>query len=109
MGRHREKTDLTPVLNLPLARLAQRRAARIGFTVRRWWRDDTQGVLHVEVERRLIGAPPAVAELRVLIPRLPAALRRTSRRTVASARQRLGSRPQRVSARGRKVGHVRKT
>jgi hypothetical protein len=48
---------------------AQHAAAQIGFTVRRWWRDATDfTVLCVEVERRLIGAPPAIAQLRVPLP-----------------------------------------
>lgn len=54
--------------------LARQAAAQIGFTVRRWWRD-AQGpsVLRVEVERRLVGARPAIAELTVVIrfPRTP--------------------------------------
>jgi len=49
--------------------LAQHAAAQIGFTVRRWWRDATDfTVLCVEVERRLMGAPPAIAQLRVPLP-----------------------------------------
>src|SRR6267142_2105904 len=52
-----------------LAQLAHHAAAQIGFTVRRWWRDATDpSVLRVEVERRLVGARPAVAELTVPIP-----------------------------------------
>ena len=52
-----------------LTQLAQHAAAQIGFTVRRWWRDTTDPfVLCVEVERRLVGASPAVAELRVPLP-----------------------------------------
>jgi hypothetical protein len=52
-----------------LTQLAQQAAAQIGFTVRRWWRDTTKpDVLRVEVERRLVGAPPAIAELTVAIP-----------------------------------------
>src|SRR2546428_7993796 len=49
--------------------LAQQTAAQIGFTLRRWWRERTEpAVLRVEVERRLVGAPPAVAVLTVAIP-----------------------------------------
>jgi hypothetical protein len=49
--------------------LAQHAAAQIGFTVRRWWRDATDStVLCVEVERRLVGAPPAIAQLHVPLP-----------------------------------------
>ncbi len=51
-----------------LTQLAQQTAAQIGFTARRWWRDSTDpNVLRVEVERRLVGAPPAVVELTVPI------------------------------------------
>ncbi len=61
---------------LTLTQLAHHAAAQIGFTVRRWWRDATDAtILCVEVERRLMGAPPAVAHLRVPLP----ALVRTSR------------------------------
>ncbi len=52
-----------------LTQLAHHAAAQIGFTVRRWWRDTTDAtVLCVEVERRLVGAPPAIAALRVPLP-----------------------------------------
>ena len=52
-----------------LTQLAHHAAAQIGFTVRRWWRDATDpSVLRVEVERRLVGARPVVAELTVPIP-----------------------------------------
>ncbi len=52
-----------------LTQLAHHAAAQIGFTVRRWRRDATDpSVLHVEVERRLVGVRPAVAELIVSIP-----------------------------------------
>jgi hypothetical protein len=61
--------------------------------------------LHVEVERRLIGAPPAVAELRVPIPHLPTSRRRATKSPTASTRKRPGSQP----TRGRKVGRARKT
>jgi hypothetical protein len=47
-----------------LTHLTQQAAAQIGFTVRRWWRDaHDPSVLRVEVERRLVGARPAIAEL----------------------------------------------
>src|SRR5713101_925841 len=47
-------------------------AAQIGFTLRRWWRERTEpAVLRVEVERRLVGAPPAIAVLTVTIPQSP--------------------------------------
>jgi len=52
-----------------LTQLAQQAAARIGFTLRRWWRETTDSqVLQVEVERRIVGAPPAIAVLTVAIP-----------------------------------------
>ena len=52
-----------------LTQLAHQAADQIGFTARRWWRDATEpALLCVEVERRLVGAPPAVAHLRVTIP-----------------------------------------
>lgn len=106
MGLPRDETALTNVLHMPLARLAQQTAARIGFTVRRWWRDaQDQGVLHVEVERRLIGAPPAVAELRVPIPRLPTSPRRATKSPASSTHKRPGSPP----TRKRQVGRARKT
>jgi hypothetical protein len=58
--------------------LAQQAAAEIGFTVRRWWRDAADpSVLRVEVERRLVGAPPAIAQLTVTIP-VPQARRRAT-------------------------------
>jgi hypothetical protein len=54
---------------LTLTLLAHQAAAEIGFTVRRWWRDAGDPlVLRVEVERRLVGAPPSIAVLRVPIP-----------------------------------------
>ncbi len=58
-----------PTPRLTLTHLAQQAAAQIGFTVRRWWRDATDAaVLQVEVERRLVGAPPAIVVLRVPLP-----------------------------------------
>ncbi len=52
-----------------LTQLAENAAAQIGFTVRRWWRDAIDPTIRrVEVERRLVGAPPAIAELRVPLP-----------------------------------------
>jgi hypothetical protein len=68
-----------------LAHLAQQTAAKIGFTLRRWWREKTDPqVLRVEVERRLLGAPPAIAVLTVVIPH-PSAARQTSPARAASA------------------------
>jgi hypothetical protein len=49
--------------------LAHQAAAEIGFIARRWWRDaNDPSVLRVEVERRMVGARPAIAELTVAIP-----------------------------------------
>jgi hypothetical protein len=59
-----------------LTQLAQQAAAQIGFLPRRWWREKTDPqMLRVEVERRLVGAPPAIAVLTVAIPHPPAAQR----------------------------------
>lgn len=72
-----------------LTQLAHQAAAQIGFTARRWWRDATEpSLLCVEVERRLVGAPPAVAHLKVTIPQQRALLPRRS--TIATPRPRLG-------------------
>ncbi len=61
-----------------LTHLAQQAAAQTGFTVRRWWRDaGDPTLLRVEVERCLVGAPPAIAELRVFLP-TPAPAQRPS-------------------------------
>jgi hypothetical protein len=85
-----------------LTHLAQQAAAQIGFTVRRWWRDKTDpSVLHVEVERRLVGARPAIAELTVTIPfsrtprpspPAPAATPRRTRATAGTQRLAAGKR-----------------
>src|SRR5262249_24053053 len=57
-----------------LTQLAQQAAAQIGFLPRRWWRETVESqVLRVEVERSMVGAPPAIAVLTVPIPHaLPA-------------------------------------
>ena len=72
-----------------LTQLAQETAAHIGFTLRRWWREKTEPtVLRVEVERRLVGAPPAIAVLTVAIPS-PLPTQHTSvARAVSAARPR---------------------
>jgi hypothetical protein len=87
-----------------LTALAEQTAAQIGFTPRRWWREKTDSpVLHVEVERRIVGAPPAIAVLTVTIPfplptqhtrqapALPASrsqpTKRATRRTTATQRK----------------------
>jgi hypothetical protein len=80
--------------HLTLSQLAQQTAAQIGFTVRRWWREKTNPqVLRVEVERCLVGAPPAIAVLTVAIPgktsaRPPSPARTTIRSTRRVARTR---------------------
>lgn len=93
-----------------LTALAHQAAAEIGFTARRWWRDTANpAVLRVEVERRLVGAPPAVAELAVAIP-LPQKQQRkgTTAASATSGRKRPTTRAKpttsakRVVARGRK-------
>jgi len=63
-----------PTPHTTLTHRAQQAAAQIGFTLRRWWREKTEpAVLRVEVERRLVGAPPAIAVLTVTIPQSPSA------------------------------------
>ena len=52
-----------------LTQVAQQAAAQLGFTARRWWRAKAApAVLRVEVERRLVGAPPTLAVLTVALP-----------------------------------------
>jgi len=52
-----------------LTQLAQQAAAQLGFTARRWWREKAEpALLRVEVERLLVGAPPATAVLTVALP-----------------------------------------
>ncbi len=80
-----------------LAQLAQQAAAQIGFTARRWWRDPADpNMLRVEVERRLVGAPPAVAELAVPISQAEAPALRTSD-AVTPPRSRRATRSPRAS------------
>src|SRR5712691_9122474 len=82
-----------------LTHLAQQAAAQIGFTVRRWWRDKTDSsVLRVEVERRLVGARPAIAELAVAIPFLPPPRPPTPASTPTPPRTRPTTRPTRRAA-----------
>ena len=86
-----------------LAHLAHAAAARIGLTARRWWRDATDPtVLHVEVERRLIGAPPALAELTVALPPQETPRPARSRRNASSPRPRVSSRRTRPALAGRR-------
>ena len=93
-----------------LTLLAQQAATRIGFTVRRWWQEKAEpSVLRVEVERRLVGAPPAIGELRVPIPASSASSRprpRTANRSQRAAPTRHCSRAtakKRKTVRGRKA------
>ena len=92
-----------------LTLLAQQAAAQIGFTVRRWWRDtvDPQ-VLRIEVERLLVGAPPAIGELRIPIP-LPREPRRIQPLTTTpSQRTPLARRPKHPTVGKRRTTHARK-
>ena len=85
-----------------LTQLAHQAAAQIGFTARRWWRDAIEpSLLRVEVERRLVGAPPAVAHLRVTIPQHSAPLPRPAAVAVPSPRRR-------HTTPRRQTGHARK-
>src|SRR5262245_53111486 len=96
--------------HITLTQLAHDAAARIGFTARRWWRDATEPhVLRVEVERRLVGAPPAVAELTIPIP--PHVVRKPAQATKATppARAQLTTRRKRPAGRGRPTARARKT
>jgi hypothetical protein len=92
-----------------LTHLAQQAAAQIGFTVRRWWRDKTDpSGLHVEVERRLVGARPAIAKLTVAI-----SLYNTPRPSLLAPaptplRKRLTARTQRLAAGKRRTAHTQK-
>jgi hypothetical protein len=87
-----------------LTQLAQQAAAQIGFIPRRWWREKTDPlVLRIEVERRLLGAPPAIAVLTVAIPH-PLAARRTSPAQAVST-----SRPRLVTRTTQRTGTRRRT
>ncbi|MGE0680046.1 MAG: hypothetical protein AB7P69_03915 [Candidatus Binatia bacterium] len=92
-----------------LTALAQQAAEQIGFTARRWWRDAVDpAVLRVEVERRLVGAPPAIAELTVAIP-LPQGQRQKRAATASSPRRkRSTTRSKSTNARGRQRVQARK-
>jgi hypothetical protein len=91
-----------------LTALAQQTAAQIGFTLRRWWREKTEpAVLRVEVERRLVGAPPAIAVLTVAIPSSPSS-RPTSPAPAASAPSRVRTPPRRQATGARRPARARK-
>ena len=64
-----KETSYMAMSHSTLTQLAQQAAAQIGFLPCRWWCEKTDPqVLRVEVERRLVGAPPAIAVLTVTIP-----------------------------------------
>jgi hypothetical protein len=92
-----------------LTHLAQQAAAQISFTVRHWWRDKTDpSVLRVEVERRLVGARPAIAELTVAIP-FPSTPRPSPPApTPTPPRTRLTARTQRLAAGKRRTARTQK-
>ena len=93
-----------------LTALAQQTAAQIGFTLRRWWREKTEPtVLRVEVERRLLGAPPAIAVLTVAIPQLPATRRPRPTLAAASVRAQPSRRPPRRATGTQRVDTARKS
>src|SRR5215813_1985140 len=93
-----------------LTALAQQTAAQIGFTLRRWWREKTvPTVLHVEVERRLVGAPPAIAVLHVAIPQPPTARRPSPALAVSSVRAQPSCRPPRRATGTRRGDTARKS
>jgi hypothetical protein len=92
-----------------LTALAQQAAAEIGFTARRWWRDAVDpAVLRVEVERRLVGAPPAVAELTVAIPLTQGQRQKRAAVVSSPGRKRSTTRSKRTIARGRQKVSTRK-
>lgn len=93
-----------PTPRLSLTQRAQEAAAHIGFTVRRWWRDATDStVLCVEVERRLVGAPPAIAHLRVPLPSPPRMPRVRQETAGPPTRSRARTRPTRTPQGKRKT------
>jgi hypothetical protein len=92
-----------------LAALAQQTAAQLGFTLRRWWRDRSEPtVLRVEVERRLVGAHPAVAVLTVAIPPSPASRSPRPAEASSPARSRPTTRIMRRATAIRRTARARK-
>jgi hypothetical protein len=84
----------TPHTTLPA--LAQQTTPHIGFTLRRGWREKTEPtVLRVEVERRLVRAPPAITVLTVAIAYPPAARRPSPAQASSSVRSQPSIRPTR--------------
>ena len=93
-----------------LAALAQQTATQLGFTLRRWWREHSEpGVLRVEVERRLVGAPAAIAVLTVAIPHSLAARPRSPARAAAPERSQPTNRPRRQTTATRPARTPRKS
>jgi hypothetical protein len=93
-----------------LTHLAQQAAVQIGFTVRRWWREATEpAVLRVEVERRLVGAPPAIAVLMVAIPHSPSSRQSSPAPASSPARSRPPTRSTRRTTGTRRTGRSRKS
>ena len=92
-----------------LTQLAQQAAAQIGFTVRRWWRERAEpAVLRVEVERRLVGAPPAIAVLTVAIPHLSSSRPTRPARAQPPQRPRPRTRTTRQATGSRRTARPRK-
>lgn len=93
-----------------LTALAEQTAAQIGFTLRRWWREKTEPtVLRVEVERRLVGAPPAIAVLSVAIPQPPTARHPSPTRVASPVRSQPASRATRRATGTRSTKTLRKS
>ena len=94
-----------------LTQLAQETAAHIGFTLRRWWREKTEpAVLRVEVERRIVGAPPAIAVLTVAIPSASSSRHVRPASTASSAtRSRLPTPPRKRTPGTRRTKRPRKS
>ncbi len=95
--------------SVTLTQLAHQAAAQIGFTARRWWRDATEPyVLQVEVERRLVGAPPAIATLAVPLPSSGTFSRRRAEPIAVRTQVRSTTRRKRPVARSHQSGRPRK-
>jgi hypothetical protein len=93
-----------------LTELAQQTAAQIGFTLRRWWHEKTEPtILRVEVERRLVGAPPAIVVLTVAIPQSPSSRHARPAPTASPAHSRLIAQPRRRATGTRRTARSRKS
>jgi hypothetical protein len=96
--------------HVTLTSLAQQTATQIGFTLRRWWREKTEpAVLRVEVERRLVGAPPAIAVLTVAIPQAPSSRHARPAPTASPAHSRLTTPARKRAAGTRRTARSRKS